>query len=138
MIQRLFPFAVDVLRKNLDLRHDRQRVLQSNIANAETPGYVAKDVHFEDVLRTAAHPTEEGPLRLTHPRHLPQTTPSVQEVQGRLVARPSGDVGRDLNTVSVDREMAHVTTNAMHYNASVDMLGRLLASIRRTIQEGRQ
>ncbi len=138
MIQRLLPFAVAALRRNLDLRYDRQRVLQSNIANAETPGFVAKDVQFEEVLRAAAHPTEQGPLRLTHPRHLPQTPPAVQDVQGRLVARPSGDVGRDLNTVSVDREMAHVTTNAMHYNASVDILGRLLASIRRTIQEGRQ
>jgi flagellar basal-body rod protein FlgB len=138
MIQRLFPFAMEVLRKNLDLRHDRQRVLQSNIANAETPGFVAKDVQFEEVLRDAAHPTKQGALWLTHPRHLPQASPAVQEVQGRLVARPSGDVGRDLNTVSMDREMAHVTTNAMHYNASVDMLGRLLASIRRTIQEGRQ
>jgi flagellar basal-body rod protein FlgB len=61
----------------------------------------------------------------------------MDEVEGRLFMRPSDDVGRDLNTVSVDREMTALTTNALHYNASAEILSRLFASLRRVINEGR-
>jgi flagellar basal-body rod protein FlgB len=137
MPQNLFSSAVDVLQKNLDLRQQRHSVLSANIANAETPGFIAKDVQFEESLRAALHSSSEGPLQRSHPRHLPPPSPSVQEVQGRLVARPSDDVGRDLNSVSVDQEMAALTTNDFHYNASAEMLSRLFSSLRRTINEGR-
>ena len=137
MLRQHFPAAFDVLQRNLDLRQQRHSVLSANIANAETPGFIAKDVAFEETLRAVAQEATGAPLLQTHPRHLPQTITSVHEVQGRLVARPSDDVGRDLNSVSVDHEMAALTTNAFHYNASTEILSRLFSSLRRTINEGR-
>ena len=135
MVQRLFPDTLDVLQKNLDLRLARHQVQMSNIANAETPGYLAKDIRFEDALRQAASPPAQDTLRCTHPRHLPHTQ-EVREVQGTLVVSPSDDVGRDRNSVSLDREMAALTTNTLHYNASAEMLSRILDQLRRTISEG--
>lgn len=137
MPQDLFSSAVNVLQKNLDLRQHRHGVLSANIANAETPGFIAKDVQFEEALRAAVQPSSEEPLQRTHLRHVPQPSPSLQEVQGHLVARPSDDVGRDLNSVSVDQEMAALTTSDFHYNASAEILSRLFSSLRRTINEGR-
>lgn len=137
MIGQLFSSTFDVLQKNLDFRQQRHDVVGSNIANVETPGFIAKDVQFEEALRAAAQPSSQGPLLRTHAQHLPQPITSVQDVQGRLVARPSDDVGRDLNTVSIDHEMANLTTNAFHYNASADIVSRLFASLRRSISEGR-
>ena len=135
MVQRLFPGALDALQKNLDLRLIRHQTLTSNIANAETPGYVAKDIRFEEALQQAVSGTAQDTLRRTNPRHLPQPQ-GLRDVQGTLVASPSDDVGRDRNSVSVDREMAELTTNTLQYNASAEMLSRMFDQLKRTISDG--
>src|SRR5215510_3796785 len=136
MIRDLFSSTLDVLHKTLDLRQQRHTVLASNIANAETPGFIAKDVRFEEALRAAVTPPQPLPLRQTHAEHLPRIHPtSIGNVQGTLVATPSDDVGRDLNTVSIDREMAKLTTNTLHYNGSVEILSRAFDQLKRTVSE---
>jgi flagellar basal-body rod protein FlgB len=136
MIRDLFSSTLDVLHKTLDLRQQRHTVLTSNIANAETPGFIAKDMRFEEALRAAATPPQPVPLRRTHPEHLPLLHPtSIDNVQGTLVATPSDDVGHDLNTVSIDREMAKLMTNTLHYNASAEMLSRAFDQLKRTVSE---
>ena len=136
MIRDLFSSTLDVLHKTLDLRQQRHTVLASNIANAETPGFIAKDVRFEEALRAAATPPQPVPLRRTHPEHLPLIHPtSIDNVQGALVATPSDDVGHDLNTVSIDREMAKLMTNTLHYNASAEILARAFDQLKRTVSE---
>jgi flagellar basal-body rod protein FlgB len=136
MIHDLFSSTIDVLHKTLDLRQQRHTVLASNIANAETPGFIAKDMRFEEALRAAATPPQPVPLRRTHPEHLPLLHPtSIDNVQGTLVATPSDDVGHDLNTVSIDREMAKLMTNTLHYNASAEILSRAFDQLKRTVSE---
>jgi flagellar basal-body rod protein FlgB len=136
MIRDLFSSTLDVLHKTLDLRQQRHTVLASNIANAETPGFIAKDVRFEEALRAAVTPLQPPPLRQTHPEHLPLIhATSIRNVQGTLVATPSDDVGHDRNTVSIDREMARLTTNTLHYNASAEMLSRAFDQLKRTVSE---
>ena len=136
MMRDLFSSTLDVLHKTLDLRQQRHTVLASNIANAETPGFIAKDVRFEEALRAAATPPPPPPLRQTHPEHLPLMHPtSIRNVQGTLVVTPSDDVGRDLNTVSIDQEMAKLATNTMHYNASTEILSRAFDQLKRTVSE---
>jgi len=136
MIRDLFSSTLDVLHRTLDLRQQRHTVLASNIANAETPGFIAKDVRFEEALRAAATPPQPSPLRQTHPEHLPLVQPtSISDVQGTLVVAPSDDIGRDLNTVSIDHEMAKLTTNTLHYNASAEILSRAFDQLKRTVSE---
>jgi len=136
MMRDLFSSTLDVLHKTLDLRQQRHTVLASNIANAETPGFIAKDVRFEEALRAAATPPPAPALRQTHPEHLPLMHPtSIRNVQGTLVVTPSNDVGRDLNTVSIDQEMAKLATNTMHYNASTEILSRAFDQLKRTVSE---
>jgi flagellar basal-body rod protein FlgB len=140
MIGNLFSSTLDVLHKTLELRQQRHTVLASNIANAETPGFIAKDIRFEDALRAAATPPAPQPSQLwrTHPEHLPlmQQQPTIRDVQGTLVATPSNDIGRDLNTVSIDQEMAKLATNTFHYNASTELLSRAFDQLKRTVTEG--
>ena len=136
MIRDLFSSTLDVLHKTLDLRQQRHTVLASNIANAETPGFIAKDVRFEEALRAAATPPQPSLLRQTHPEHLPLVQPtSISDVQGTLVVAPSDDIGRDLNTVSIDHEMAKLSTNTLHYNASAEILSRAFDQLKRTVSE---
>jgi flagellar basal-body rod protein FlgB len=136
MLRSIFPGTLEVLHKNLTLRQQRHTVLTSNIANAETPGFIAKDVRFEEALQEAAAPQKSAPLWRTHAQHMLPASPTVRELQGTLVASPSDDVGRDLNTVSIDREMAKLTTNTFHYNASAELVSRAFDKLKRTI-EGR-
>jgi flagellar basal-body rod protein FlgB len=137
-MRSLFPNTLEVLQKTLDLRQERHNVLTSNIANAETPGYIAKNVYFEDALREAAKPNAQNPMWRTHARHLPGPTPTIHEVQGTLAASPSDDVGNDLNTVSLDQEMSRLTINTFYYNASTEIMRRMFSQLRRTISEGGQ
>lgn len=136
MISTFFTKPMALLEKNLDLRLMRHNVLTANIAHAETPGYIAKDIRFEDALKEASQDTPSSPLTRTHPKHFPPPIPSVDSVEGVLVASPSTDVGRDLNTVSMDQEMAKLTTNMLHYNASIEILSRFFDRLKRTISEG--
>jgi flagellar basal-body rod protein FlgB len=140
MIHGLFSSTLDVLHKTLDLRQQRHTVLASNIANAETPGFIGKDVRFEEALQAAATPPppQPAPLWRTHPEHLPlvQPQPTIRDVQGTLVITPSNDVGRDLNTVSIDQEMAKLATNTFHYNASAEIVSRAFDQLKRTVTEG--
>ena len=136
MSRTFFPSTLEVLQKNLALRMARHQVLTSNIANAETPGYIAKDVTFEAALQEAVLPAPHATLQRTHLRHLPMVARSVAEVQGVLFASPSDNVGSDLNTVSLDQEMGRFTLNAFHYNTSIEFLGRSLDQLRRVISEG--
>ena len=141
MSRSLFPTTVDVLQKNMDLRLSRHHVLTSNIANAETPGYVAKDVTFEAelseaTLRSEGAAQDKTGLRRTHARHFPMSLPQVRDVQGMVTASLSDDIGRDLNTVSIDQEMSKLTTNNFHYNASAELLSRMLDQLKRSISEG--
>jgi flagellar basal-body rod protein FlgB len=135
-MRTLFPSTLDVLEKNLELRQQRHRVLASNVANAETPGFIAKEVYFEDALRQAAKPSSQSALYKTHPDHLPGPVPSVHQVKGVIGIPPSDDVGNDLNTVSIDQQMAKLTMNTFQFNASTEILSRMLAQIKRVITDG--
>ena len=58
----------------LMLRAERQRVIASNIANADTPGYVARDFKFADAMRAENEAQAPSPLRsqsVSDPRHIP-------------------------------------------------------------------
>jgi flagellar basal body rod protein FlgB len=65
--------TLDFHSKALVLRAERQRIIASNIANADTPGYAARDLDFKQAMNDAtAHPTWPTP-----PRANPQLTVTV-------------------------------------------------------------
>ena len=65
----IFDRTMRLLERTLDLRSGRQRVIASNLANEETPGYRASELTFMDQLQSA----HKGPLPIvlaaTQPRH---------------------------------------------------------------------
>lgn len=106
----------------LSLRAARQELLASNIANADTPNYKAKDIDFASALQGAlSGSTAKIPLTGTSPRHLGGTTgESVMgaPVMYRNVLQPSADG----NTVDMDVERAQFADNALRYEASVKFI----------------
>jgi flagellar basal-body rod protein FlgB len=103
----------------LNLRAARQELIASNIANADTPNYKAKDIDFASALQGAM---SEGGTKLqmagTSNSHM--NGGSGESVLGapvlyRSVLQPSADG----NTVDMDVERAQFADNALRYEASV-------------------
>ena len=110
--------ALDFHGQALGLRSERQRLIASNIANADTPGYVARDFNFAQALREATSATPgAGALAATNAGHIGGASGARTEAQ-LLYATPS-QTNLDRNTVDMDRERANFADNAVKYEATL-------------------
>ncbi len=109
----------------LTLRAERQRLLASNIANADTPGYVARDMKFTEALTAAtggnstmsvSKNASNGSYGTTDAGHIPLSGFSERSTVGYAVqSQPS----LDNNSVDMDRERAAFMDNAVRYEATL-------------------
>lgn len=108
----------------LKLRGERTELIASNIANADTPNFKARDVDFEGLLGEAltAGTQRTTTLVATNSRHLAAT--STAEVDGRLLYRTPLLPSLDGNTVDVHAEQAAFAENALQFQAAMDFVGR--------------
>jgi flagellar basal-body rod protein FlgB len=115
-MQRLTD-ALDFQTQALVLRAERQRLIASNIANADTPGYVARDMDFARALREATGQAAAVTAAATQPRHLAVAGGARGEPQ-LMYSRPAQD-NLDRNTVDMDRERAAFADNTVKYEATL-------------------
>lgn len=120
--------VTSLLRSFLDVQTRRSQVIASNIANADTPGYRAKQLEFDEYLRDAAH-NSELPASKQASRPL-ETAMSVVEQQSEVVAM-------DGNTVDAGREMAELAQAGSSFNFGAKMLQARFRLLRTAIREGR-
>lgn len=106
----------------LNLRAARQELIASNIANADTPNYKAKDIDFASALQGALSGSgEKLQVAVTSPLHLAGTT--GESVMGAPVLyRKPLQPSADGNTVDMDVERAQFADNALRYEASVKFI----------------
>src|SRR5690349_322516 len=102
------------LERYMDLLSSRQKLVSSNVANADTPGYKTKDIDFQFEFLSLVKGEQ----------------PTVHEVEG-LKGKNDG------NNVSLDREMRLLSENALRFNIASSLLRGQLHSIRSAIQEGK-
>ena len=124
-------------QKALALRAYRQEVLASNIANADTPHYKARDIDFKASLQGAmgGKGSVGGQLDLvrTAPRHL---QPGNGAAAGaRLLYRAESQSSVDGNTVDMDVERAAFAENAIQYEASITFINGMLRTLQSAMQE---
>jgi len=98
----------------MDLLAARQKMVASNIANADTPGYKTKDIDFQFEFISLA---QDAP-------------PNVVEPAGLLVKS-------DGNNVSMDREARLLSENALRFNVATNLMKSELKTINNAIQEGK-
>lgn len=119
----------------LRVRDQRQQVLASNIANADTPNFKARDVDFKTALQGAlqAVPAAGGAaLATTAPGHL-AGAPGLAAEAGLLYRTPAqGSV--DGNTVDLDAERAAFADNAIHYEFNLTRLSQQIKGLMAAIQ----
>lgn len=113
--------SVDFQGQALVLRSERQRVLASNIANADTPGYAARDINFNQALQQAT-----GTLRasaavavsVSAPGHMGGRSTANTVASNLTYAAPSQS-NLDGNSVDMDRERASIADNSIKYEATL-------------------
>jgi flagellar basal-body rod protein FlgB len=134
----IFDKTMRLLQRSLDLRSARQRVISSNLANEETPGYRASELTFMDQLQSAHKGRLPIVMAATQSRHFGLHGPQgVQAVTGKLSEVPAGDLPLDANSVNLELEMAKLSENAMQYNAAATILAKKFHGLLNVIREGR-
>ncbi len=83
-----FDKAFGIHQEALLVRDRRAQVLSENIANADTPGYKAKDLDFQQAL-VNAQARQSRPISRTHEGHFPLSTEVRQEVKFRNPDQPA-------------------------------------------------
>ena len=97
----------------MDLLSARQKLVASNIANADTPGYRTKDLDFQSEFLSATG----GTPRATEVNDLP--------------------VRNDGNNVSLDRESRLLAENALRFQVAAQLIKGQIRAVRSAIQEGK-
>ncbi len=117
--------SIDFQSKALELQAERGRVLASNIANADTPNYKARDFSFQQALAAAtaqsgAQLTSTLQVARTHAAHL--SGPNAATGGPPLLYRAPLQSAVDGNTVDLDVERANFAENSVRYEATLRFL----------------
>ncbi len=112
----------------LQLRSQRASVLANNIANADTPGFRARDIDFGQMLKAQMGETSDT---------LGMTTSSSNQMQGLAQAdainglkyRNASQPSIDGNTVDIDRERSEFARNTMEFQAAFEFLNGKIKSL---------
>ncbi|CAM3018317.1 flagellar basal body rod protein FlgB [Pseudoalteromonas distincta] len=116
-----FDKALGVHPHAMLIRSQRAEVLAANIANADTPGYKAKDIDFATALKTAkSHQLGGNTMVRTNDKHIAGGTRSVGGSE--LFRTPNQTDTGDGNSVDIQVERNLYTQNAMEYQASLQFL----------------
>jgi flagellar basal-body rod protein FlgB len=127
-----------MLKQRMSWLSARQNVLAQNVANADTPGFAAKDlkpVDFSDVLKGATASGQfKGGLAVTDPRHIALNTASGTDFAD--VASPDSESNPNGNTVSLEQEMIRVSDTQAEYQAASNLYAKAVDMMKTAIGHG--
>ncbi len=121
----LFGKTLDMLAAVLDVRSERHKIISSNIANLDTPGYLPKDLTFRETLQGVTDNGKGANMVVTNARHLSERSAA----EGEVVV--SGD------KVDIDDQMAKMVENQLMYNFSVDLMARKFRGLKNVLEEAK-
>lgn len=122
-MEKLFNQTINTLTDMVDIRARKHRVILSNVANMDTPGFKASELSFDNELRSAKNVR----IARTDSRHLT----GKQEGSGSV----SYNITESRDPVKLDTEMANLSENQLLYNATVEILARKFKGIQATLRE---
>lgn len=133
-LQKLSFFQI--AQERMDWLAQRQKVVSQNLANANTPGYEARDVKeldFKSALsRTLARETQSIPAARTDPAHLTGSLPQAGPYRVETVRRPF-EYTLDKNGVDVEEQMEKAASNRSAYELASNLVLKNLSMIRTAI-----
>ena len=114
---------LDFHAQALALRSRRNEVLASNIANAATPNFKARDLDFDAEIQRHIG---IGPLRTTDDRHLPA---AINPVRDRMLYRDPINPSMDGNTVEMAVEQMEFSENVIRYQTTLSFLNKRISGL---------
>lgn len=153
-----FDSILGVHEKALHLRAMRSEILASNIANADTPGYQARDIDFTSALSEAMGENSASRINInagasgspnTLGLRVASAGTSINQAGMSISGNSPGDISASLkyriplqsaldgNTVETDREQAAFADNTVRYQATLQFLGGKFSSMKNAITGGR-
>ena len=140
-VEGIFSNTINLLSKSVDLRAKNQNLIASNIANAETPNFIPKNLVFDDQLQSVLKNGSNGqrPHTVPHQRHIPVrgTGSALHSVTGKIIETPAKTPGKDGNAVELENQMGKMSENQIMFNASVQLLSKKFEGLRTAIREGK-
>jgi len=126
---------LSMLREKMAWLNSRQALLSQNVANADTPGYAARDlkpIDLEQSLRNATR-SNASTLRVTDPRHIAirNASDGFEEMQSG-----QGAAGENGNTVAIEEEMIKVADTQAQYQAAANIYSKAVSMMRTAIGYG--
>lgn len=132
----LFDTTTKALGSSANLRLLRQNVISSNIANAETPGYKAKKVDFEEALSRAIDHEGLGRVHTSDAEHFLLGQGAISRARADVYDNPDANVSNDGNTVDLEKELSALGENTILYKAALQMINKKLGALRYAVTEG--
>jgi flagellar basal-body rod protein FlgB len=127
-----FDSALGIHADALRIRTQRAEMLATNLVNADTPNFKAKDMDFQTALQMAASGQKSAALNTTNQRHIAGNgeNPFEAATQYRTTLQDS----LDGNTVDEQVEQAQFMQNAVQYQASLEFLGSRFQGLTKAIK----
>ena len=123
-----FKQQLEVFSKAIGIRNRRNEILASNIANAATPNYKARDINFLDEFKKVAN---TGEIKVTHSNHIPTKN---YNISGKAFYRDPVIASLDGNTVELSVEQMQFAENTMKYQTTLRFLNgkitKMISAIR--------
>ncbi|XDZ69341.1 flagellar basal body rod protein FlgB [Alphaproteobacteria bacterium LSUCC0226] len=120
---------LDFHAQALMLRSRRNEILASNIANAATPNFKARDLSFDNLMKK--HASGSGPLKITHNQHLDSAISVGSE---RILFRDPINPSMDGNTVELAVEQMEFSENVTRYQTTLTFLNNRIAGLMSAIR----
>jgi flagellar basal-body rod protein FlgB len=122
---------MSLLRERMSWLHQRQDVLSQNVANADTPGYVARDLKPQDFSNLMSGESgRSNALSATDPRHISMSSLSssrFDDVAAPDQATPNG------NAVSLEQEMIKVSDTQAQFQAAANLYAKAMTMMKTAI-----
>ncbi len=116
--------TLQALAQSLNFRQMKQELISSNVANAQTPGYKAKRLDFEEALARALNIDGKQGMNTTHEKHFNVGNGGFSNLEPEVYTDPNGIVSENGNTVDVEQEMAKLAENKILYDALVQLVNK--------------
>lgn len=131
-MNQVFDKTLRALATATRMRELKQNVLSANVANAETPGYKAQKVDFEEALKSAISSENLG----AGGGHILDPNGAIDKIKADIYDNPDIDISNDGNTVDMEKEMAAMLENNLMYRAATQLISKKLAAIKYAAGDG--
>ena len=129
--------TLQALTTALNFREMRNELISTNIANANTPGFKAKKLDFEEALARALDVDGQMQMNVTDGKHHTVGNGGFKNLDPEVYDNPNGVVSESGNTVDVEAEMATMAENKLMYDALVQLINKKMGIMKYALNSER-